>query len=44
MDESEDLKQCSPYLGGISLNECMRECHTLQSYGEDSSPIGAIAP
>jgi hypothetical protein len=43
MDELEDLKQCSPDLGDISPNERIGECHILQSYGEDSSPIGVIA-
>jgi hypothetical protein len=35
MEHLEELKDCSPHLGDISLNECMGECHILQSYGED---------
>jgi hypothetical protein len=35
MEHLEELKECSPHLGDISLNECMGECHILQSYGED---------
>ena len=43
MAELEDLKQCSPDLGNISLNQCTEECHVLQRCGEDSSPIGVVA-
>jgi hypothetical protein len=42
MDELEDLKQCSPDLGDISLIQYMGERHVLQPYGEDRPPIGAI--
>lgn len=43
MDELEDLKQCSPDLGDIPVNECVGECDILQLCGEDWFPIGVIA-
>jgi len=35
MGDLDSLRECSPDLGNISLNERMGECHILQSYGED---------
>jgi hypothetical protein len=43
MGDLEELKQCSPDLGDTHVNDCVGECDILQSYGEDSSPMGVIA-
>jgi hypothetical protein len=44
MDELEDLKQCSPDLGDISLHASIAKRHAPKPCGGDRLPIGTMDP